>query len=105
MLNDVQKHILEVVAAMKNGEADGAVNIRIDGKKAHRVNSEHIRIESKTDKDGIDIHIAPFTKHESVHIPVVLTESGFHDQVYNASYIGQGAEVNIVAGCGIHNCG
>ena len=46
MLNDVQKHILEVVAAMKNGETDGAVNIRIDGKKAHRVNSEHIRIES-----------------------------------------------------------
>ena len=105
MLNDVQKHILEVVAAMKNGETDGAVNIRIDGKKAHRVNSEHIRIESKTDKDGIDIHIAPFTKHESVHIPVALTESGFHDKVYNDFYIGEGAEVNIVAGCGIHNCG
>ena len=73
MLNDVQKHILEVVAAMKNGETDGAVNIRIDGKKAHRVNSEHIRIESKTDKDGIDIIVKPGVKGKSVHIPVLLT--------------------------------
>ena len=54
MLNDIQKHILEVVAGMKNGEAAGAVNIRTDGKKAYRSNSEHITIESKTDKDGID---------------------------------------------------
>ena len=65
----------------------------------------HIVIESKTDKDGIDIRIAPFTKHESVHIPVVLTKSGFHDMVYNDFFIGEGADVTIVAGCGIHNCG
>ncbi len=104
MLNDVQKHILEIVADMA-GIPDGAVNIRSDGKKAVRQNSEHIEITSKTDKDGIDIRIAPFTKHENVHIPVVLTESGRHDMVYNDFFVGEGAEVRIVAGCGIHNCG
>ena len=104
MLNDIQKHILSVVADMA-GIPDGAVNIRSDGKKAFRQNSEHIEITSKTDKDGIDIRIAPFTKHENVHIPVVLTESGRHDMVYNDFFVGEGAEVRIVAGCGIHNCG
>lgn len=105
MLNDIQKHILEIVADMKNGAAEGAVNIRTDGKKAYRSNSKNITIESKTDKDGIDIRIAPGTKGEKVHIPVVLTESGFRDKVYNDFFIGEGAEVDIVAGCGIHNCG
>lgn len=104
MLNDVQKHILQVVADMA-GIPDGAVNIRSDGKKAFRQNSEHIEIVSKTDKDGIDIRIQPFTKNENVHIPVVLTESGRHDMVYNDFFVGEGAEVRIVAGCGIHNCG
>ena len=104
MLNDVQKHILDVVAGMA-GIPDGAVNIRSDGKKAYRHNTENIEISSKTDKDGIDIRIKPFTKHEDVHIPVVLTESGLHDKVYNDFFVGEGAEVRIVAGCGIHNCG
>ena len=104
MLNDIQKHILEVVAGMKDGKAEGAVNLRSDGKKAFRSNSEHITITSKTDKDGIDIRVQPFTKGEQVHIPVVLTEAGFHDKVYNDFFIGEGADVTIVAGCGIHNC-
>ena len=104
MLNDVQKHILDVVAGMA-GIPDGAVNIRSDGKKAYPHNTENIEISSKTDKDGIDIRIKPFTKHEDVHIPVVLTESGLHDKVYNDFFVGEGAEVRIVAGCGIHNCG
>ncbi len=104
MLNDVQKHILDVVAGMA-GIPDGAVNIRSDGKKAYRHNTENIEITSKTDKDGIDIRIKPFTKHEDVHIPVVLTESGLHDKVYNDFFVGEGTEVRIVAGCGIHNCG
>ena len=104
MLSDIQKQILQAVADMAD-IPKGAVNIRSDGKKHFRQNTDHIRIESKTDKDGIDIHIDPFTKNESVHIPVVLTQSGFHDHVYNDFYIGEGAEVTIVAGCGIHNCG
>ena len=104
MLNDIQKHILSVVADMAS-IPDGAVNIRSDGQKEYRQNSEHITIESKTDKDGIDIRIAPFTKNENVHIPVVLTKSGFQDMVYNDFFVGEGADVRIVAGCGIHNCG
>lgn len=104
MLNEVQEHILQIVADMK-GTGEGAVNIRSDGQKAFRRNSEHITIESKTDKDGIDIRIAPGTKHESVHIPVILTKPGFQDMVYNDFFVGEGADVTIVAGCGIHNCG
>lgn len=104
MLNEIQERILQIVADMK-GTGEGAVNIRSDGQKAFRRNSEHITIESKTDKDGIDIRIAPFTVHESVHIPVVLTKSGFSDMVYNDFFVGEGADVTIVAGCGIHNCG
>ena len=104
MLNDIQKKILQEVADM-TGIPDGAVNIRSDGTKAFRRNTEHIQIESKTDKDGIDIRIAPFTKNENVHIPVVLTKSGFQDMVYNDFFVGEGADVRIVAGCGIHNCG
>ena len=105
MLNDVQKHILQMVADMAKVPAQGAVNIRANGKKEFRQNSEHITIESKTDSDGIDIRIAPYTKAESVHIPVVLTESGFQDKVYNDFFVGEGADVTIVAGCGIHNGG
>ena len=104
MLNDIQKSILQTVSDMVS-IPDGAVNIRSDGQKEYRQNSEHITIESKTDKDGIDIRIAPFTKSENVHIPVILSKSGFHDLVYNDFFVGEGADVTIVAGCGIHNCG
>ena len=105
MLNEIQKRILQEVADMANIPAQGAVNIRSDGKKAYRQNTKNITIESKTDKDGIDIRIAPGTKAEHVYIPVVVTESGRHDVVYNDFFIGEGADVQIVAGCGIHNCG
>lgn len=105
MLTDIQKHILEIVSGMA-ADTKGAVNIRADGKKAYRSNSEHVRIESKTDgKEGIDIFVDPGTVGESVHIPVVVTAEGFHDMVYNDFYIGEGAVVDIKAGCGIHNCG
>ena len=87
MLNEIQKKILQTVTDMA-AIPTGAVNIRSDGQKAYRHNSEHIRIESKTDKDGIDILIDPYTKDESVHIPVVLTKSGFHDMVYNDFHVG-----------------
>ena len=104
MLNEIQKRILQEVADMAEIPA-GAVNIRSDGQKLYRHNTENIEIVSKTDRDGIDIHIKPFTRAESVHIPVVLTASGFHDMVYNDFFVGEGADVTIVAGCGIHNCG
>ena len=103
MLNDIQKQILEVVSGMANG-AQGAVNIRADGKPAYRSNTPNVRIESKTDKEGIDIFVDPHTVADHVYIPVVITEEGFHDVVYNDFYIGEGAKVTINAGCGIHNC-
>ncbi len=103
MLNDVQKHILEVVSGMTD-QSKGAINIRANGKKAYRSNTPNVRIESKTDKDGIDIFVQPHTVSDHVYIPVVITEEGMHDKVYNDFYIGEGAEVTINAGCGIHNC-
>ena len=105
MLNDVQKHILQIVADMAGENTPGAVNIRSDGQKAFRHNTDNIEIVSKTDKDGIDIKIKPYTKNENVHIPVVLTKSGFHDMVYNDFFVGEGSEVTIVAGCGVHTDG
>ena len=104
MLNEIQKRILQEVADMTQIPG-GAVNIRSDGQKEYRSNSENIEIVSKTDKDGIDIKIKPHTVGESVYIPVILTKSGFQDMVYNDFFVGEGSDVTIVAGCGIHNCG
>ena len=83
----------------------GAYNIRKNGGAGGRNNTAHIVIDTKTDKSGIDIHIAPGTKHESVHIPVIITETGLTELVYNDFYIGEDCDVDIVAGCGIHNSG
>lgn len=83
----------------------GAYNIRKNGQALGRQSTEHIEILPKKDKPGIDIRIAPNTKNESVHIPVILSESGMNDLVYNDFYIGENADVTIIAGCGIHNCG
>lgn len=105
MLTETEKGMLEKIADMKEGEAEGAVNVRIDGKKVLRNSTDTIRIESKEDKDGIDIFVKAGSKNGSVHIPVVLTETGFKDKVYNDFFIGDEAEVEIVAGCGINNCG
>ncbi len=81
----------------------GAYNIRKDGQLLSRNTTTEIQIVSKSDKDGIDIIIAPNTKNQSVHIPVVITQGGLTDLVYNDFYIGENSDVLIVAGCGIHN--
>ena len=83
----------------------GAYNIRKNGKLESRSNSANIIIENKEDKPGIDIHVAPGTKNESLHIPVIVTQTGFTDLVYNDFHIGEDADVEIIAGCGIHNSG
>lgn len=103
-LNEVQMHILEEVADLHK-IPEGAYNIRSNGTLAGRNTTANIDIISKADGTGIDIHIKPGTKNESVHIPVVVSESGLKDVVYNDFYIGEDADVVIVAGCGIHNCG
>lgn len=83
----------------------GAYNIRKNGGAGGRNNTEHIVIETKTDKSGIDIRIAPGTRKESVHIPVIITQTGLTELVYNDFYIGEDCDVDIIAGCGIHNAG
>lgn len=83
----------------------GAYNIRKNGESAGRASTEHIQITTKTDKPGIDIRIADGTKNESVHIPVILSETGYTETVYNDFFIGDDCDVLIVAGCGIHNGG
>ncbi|MDE6108048.1 MAG: SufD family Fe-S cluster assembly protein, partial [Oscillospiraceae bacterium] len=80
-------------------------NFRVNGQLDARQTTANIDITSKTDKPGIDITVKPGTKGESVHIPVVLSQTGLTDVVYNDFYIGEGADVDIVAGCGIHNTG
>ena len=103
-LNRVDTTLLEVIAGMKDGKAEGAFNIRKDSGCAGRVNTENVTITTKTDKPGIDIRFVPGCK-DSCHIPVIITESGLRETVYNDFYVGEGADVRIVAGCGIHNCG
>ena len=103
-LDAIQMNILHEVADL-DSIPQGAYNIRANGKSAGRNTTANIDIVSKEDKPGIDIIVKPGTKGESVHIPVVLSESGLKDMVYNDFYIGEDADVTIVAGCGIHNCG
>ena len=101
-MDSIEKNLLEQVADI-HGVPEGAYNIRSNGSLAGRNTTANIDIVTKEDKPGIDIIIKPGTTNESVHIPVVLSESGLKDMVYNDFYIGEGADVVIVAGCGIHN--
>lgn len=104
MIDQIQQRILEEVADLHT-VPEGAYNIRANGESAGRRSTANIEITTKTDVSGIDIRVKPGTKHESIHIPVVLSESGIKETVYNDFYIGEDCDVVIVAGCGIHNCG
>jgi len=103
MLNAIDKKVLKEVADLE-GIPKGAYNIRKNGKLEGREVSANINIETNEKGDGIVIDIKPGTKDESVHIPVILSKAGLHDVVYNTFIIGEGSDVTIVAGCGIH-CG
>ena len=103
-LDEVQKRLLQEVADLHTVPA-GAYNIRSNSKSVGRQSTANIEITSKEDVSGLDIRIKPGTKNESLHIPVVMSESGLKETVYNDFHIGEGADVVIVAGCGIDNCG
>lgn len=103
-MNKTELHMLEEVADLHE-VPQGAYNIRKNGELSGRQSTENITIESKTDKPGIEIRVKPGTVNESVHIPVIITEAGVEDLVYNDIYIGDDSDVLIVAGCGIHNSG
>ncbi|MBE6739853.1 MAG: SufD family Fe-S cluster assembly protein [Ruminococcaceae bacterium] len=103
-MDAIQKNLLSEIADL-HAVPDGAYNIRANGEAAGRRSTEHIEIVPKEDKPGIDIIIKPGTKNESVHIPVIISQSGLKDLVYNDFYIGEDSDVLIIAGCGIHNGG
>lgn len=103
-MDEIQKQLLEQVAGLHE-VPQGAYNLRVNGQGAGRNTTEHIDIITKEDKPGIDIYVKPGTKKESLHIPVLLSQTGLTEFVYNDFHIGEDADVTIVAGCGIHNSG
>ena len=105
MLNQTEKGLLQEIAGISGFMPGSAFNLRANGMGVERHSTPNIQIRQKADKPGIDIIVAPGTIGEQVHIPVILTDSGIHDLVYNDFYIGEGADVEIIAGCGIHNDG
>ena len=104
MINEIDAKLLEKIADL-TGKPVGAFNIRKDSGCEARQSTEHIEITSKTDKEGIEIRIKDGTKGEVCHIPVIISKSGVSEMVYNDFFIGDDCDVEIVAGCGIHNTG
>ena len=105
MITEVDAALLEKIADL-TGKPVGAFNIRKDSGCEARQSTEHIKITPKTDgKQGIDIRILDGTKGEQCHIPVIISKTGLTEMVYNDFYIGENCDVDIVAGCGIHNSG
>lgn len=102
-MDNVDIDLLKEITGTENGEFKGAYNIRKNGQGIERKVTENINIVTKQDVSGIDIYVKENTKYEFVHIPVIITESGLSDVVYNDFYIGENANVTIIAGCGIHN--
>lgn len=104
-MENMEKDLLETIADIRGFMPGSAFNLRKNGEGVERHSTEHVKISAKTDKPGIDIRIDANTVGESIHIPVILTESGIKDVVYNDFYIGENCDVEIIAGCGIHNDG
>lgn len=103
-MDAIQQELLAQVAGLHE-VPEGAYNIRANGEMAGRNTTANIDIITKEDRSGIDIRIKPGTKAESVHIPVVLSQSGLKESVYNDFFVGEDCDVTIIAGCGIHNGG
>lgn len=101
-MENIDKDLIEKISDGKSN-FEGAYNIRKNGKGIERKVTENINIVPKEDVSGINIYVKENSKHEIVHIPVIITESGLTDLVYNDFYIGKNANVIIIAGCGIHN--
>ena len=100
-MNSVTEQLLSIVSDWK-GEFNGAYNIREDCQSVGRRSTEHVKIVTKTDKPGLEVHVDPNTVGENVFIPACITKSDVDDLVYNDFFIGEGADVTIIAGCGVH---
>ncbi len=103
-MNSITKKLLELASDMF-GDPSGAYNIREDGACAGRQSTEHIKLTSKTGEPGLEIRVLPGTKGETVYIPACVTKSGVDDLVYNDFFIGEDADITVVAGCGVHTEG
>ena len=103
-MDAIQKELLEAVTGLHEIPV-GAYSIRANGVSVEMNSTSNIEIIPKEDKSGIEIHIKPGTKKESIHMPVLLSQSGLEEVVYNDFYVGEDANVTIIAGCGIHNGG
>ena len=107
-LTEITESLLELVSDFDKslgGEFTGAYNIREDGECAARHSTENIQIDTKLGLPGLDIHIKPGTKGETVYIPACVTKGGIDDLTYNDFFVGRGADIVIVAGCGVHDMG
>lgn len=104
-MQDQEKELLATIAGIRGFLPGTAFNLRRNGLGVERHSTPNVQIKTKENQPGIDIIVKAHTKGEQVHIPVILTDSGVHDLVYNDFYIEEGAEVEIIAGCGIHNDG
>ena len=102
-MNNLDTKLLKEITGIENGKFEGAYNIRKDGQGIERKITENINIVTKEDVSGIDIYVKENAKYEIVHIPVIITQSGLKDVVYNDFHIGENAKAIIIAGCGIHN--
>lgn len=102
-MENIDIDLLKEITGIENGVFEGAYNIRKNGQRIERKITENVDIVAKKEVSGIDIYVKPNTKFEFIHIPVIITESGINDVVYNDFYIGENSKVTIVAGCGIHN--
>ena len=101
-MDNIELELLKQIADI-NETPNGAYNIRKNGEGIERKVTENVNIVTKEDKQGINVFVKENTKYEFIHIPVIITESGLNDVVYNDFYIGKNADVVIIAGCGIHN--
>ena len=96
-MDAIQQELLAQVADLHE-VPEGAYNIRANGEMAGRNTTANIDIVTKEDCPGIDIRIKPGTKGESVHIPVVLSQSGIQESVYNDFFVGEDCDITIIAG-------
>lgn len=103
-MDEMKKNLLSEISGIHDIPV-GAYNIRVDGQAVSMNSTANIEIVNKTDKSGIDIYIKANTKNESLHIPVIVTQTGLTELVYNDFHVGENADVTIIAGCGIHNDG
>lgn len=102
-MDNLDIELLKEITDIENGQFEGAYNIRKNGQGLERKITDNVNIITKEDNSGIDVYVKENTKFDYIHIPVIITESGLSDIVYNDFYIGKNANVIIVAGCGIHN--